>query len=250
MSKGVAALPPDVRERIAARSDRLAKVWSILSYLGFAVLFVGIAKFFNIIKGGPKIPWGLYCIAIGICIICLERVLRSWDRYLLFSREARGTGVPGNALIATLIITVVEATLASVIGYNIFTRAAVTGGKVAQEPAAQQATEGEGEGKDNVTIYVPESEALKILEKDKDYLDLFVRWGDVKTQVLGNDTVYLRKDLDDLRQSGLPTKDEMVKELKERGEAPPGVKPKSRPPSKKDKRGRRPPADGTDALEE
>lgn len=251
MGKGVAALPEDVRQRIAAKSDRNGKLWRWLSYLGFAVLFVGIAKFFGIIKGGPKIPWGLYCVAVGICIICLERVLRSWDRYLLFSKEAKGTGVPGNALTGTLIITAVEIALATVIGYNIFTRAAVTGpaggGQTVQQPPAG-GQEGAPDPAKGATVGVTEKQALEIIGKDKAYLDLLVEYGEVPIKKFETETIYGRDALVHLKKEGLPTVEEMKKEIRARGGAVPEKKPDTSAPKKKDEK--KPATDGTEALEE
>ncbi len=224
-----AQLDLDTRERVFQRLARLDMIWRLLSGLSYALIAIGFLRILGIIKGSSSKPWGIYCIVAGFGCICLDRILRNWARSWAYQAEAPGSRIISKSATAAALVTLIEGGLAIGIGYYILQRAVARTpstaktqnsnkkkGSLKKKPTPSQPNDVEA-GKFEV---MTESQVLKLLGKDKTYLDLLVRWGGIRTGIHEGKTIYRKDDIKSIAiSSDLPSLERMRKELKER-EAP------------------------------
>lgn len=229
---GAATLPPDVRERVFRREAALGAIWRIVGGLGLALVVIGLLKTFGFIRGGPKIPWGLYTFAGGFALICLERTLRSWGTFGSYAKEDPQGPARAAALNAALLVTLVELALGVGVVWYIKDKAVGPGGGSSASTASGETEpdEAEAEGStgggpapkpEKIAIWIPAPQAKALIGKDDAYFDLLVRWGQVRKKETGGELFYQAQDLKSLKQAGLPAVQEMEEGLKRMQAAPP-----------------------------
>jgi hypothetical protein len=215
ITKDAVNLDAGVRARIWERQARSALWWRVIEFIGMVLIAVGVLRTWGILKltNSP-----FTCIAIGMAIYCLSSILKSWSAQRSYSIEAPGTPASRSAVSAAMLTTVAEIALAAGIGWYVFANRVPPGGKAAPGPTTQAPTTTNTNKKAPAAAgpeWVDQAEALKLIKKDADYLEVLVRRTDVRAREMDGARQYLRSDIDQLiTQTGLPDESELADDIK------------------------------------
>lgn len=239
--RGAAALPIDERERIYQRQARYSGMLNLLTLVAFVVLIGGLLRSRGLLKIGPPGPWGVYAIAFAFGLMCFEKILRSW---LLYGATVSNTSEPrarGGAMRAAILVTAVELALGIGVCWWVYNSA--VGSAV---PAASSSGNGSGGSSDSNgldgagdsggaapkgrIIMIGEAEALKILGKDREYLQLLAQIKEVRTELKDGKTWYRRDDVTGVKEAGLRSIEELRTLAKKQSATPPPKVEDATPP--------------------
>ena len=211
--RGAARLAPAVRERVYQRSVRTDLLLRLLDTLGIALLILGLLGLFGLIKGGPQFAWRSGAVCVGFAILCLERILRSWLTHFAMAREEGTQEVRGRALAAAVLVTLVEGVLGGVVCWWILTNFKYVGptssGNAPATEENRQDSATPGAGRTRQHAFVSEAEALQILGREKAYLELLVKHGELKPLLIDGRRSFNRKNVETLKRDGLPAREEL-----------------------------------------
>ncbi|MCK6471809.1 MAG: hypothetical protein L6R28_08685 [Planctomycetes bacterium] len=254
--KGAALVPPDERERIYQRQARFSHITSLIEYIGYGVLVLGIARIFGLIRDKSGVPWGLYCMAGAFVLLCVGKVLHSWLLAGAYRKETSESRAVGAAVRSALLITVFEVALAGGICWFIATRAVAVGGRSSAVSTSDgngsdgtDTTNGSGTETPRQDPWIGQAEALKILGKDEEYLQLLAQIKEVRTKVEEGETKYRIDDVTGVKEAGLRSVEEL-RTLAKKQSAPPPQPPKQPPPSAEDVTPVAPPKQEAEPLRE
>jgi len=224
LARHFVAFDAATRDRIWKREARLQIWWRIPQYIGVTLMVVGVLRNLGVLK----IP-GLgvtQSIAGGLAVYCMASIARSWFSKHAVGVEAPGTPASRGALVAALLITVAELSLAGVVGWMVFKddiRAWISGPKKPVPAISTSEDDGKGAAP-GVTpekspaqklIWVDEAEALRMLKgKNAAYLKALARRGDVRSEKVEGQVMYRRDDISAMKIAGLPTEEELAAESK------------------------------------
>lgn len=230
--RGSALVPPDERERIFQRQARIAGLLDLLDYAAIGILLVGMARCFGLIRYAPKSPWGLYAIGGGLALMCLAKVARSWSLVGSYRAETAERNAIGAVVRAAVLVTVVEVALAGGVCWWMASNWVLTGG--GSSPAStgkasgsddSNGSDGSGAESRGPSLLITKAEALKILGKDEEYLQLLVQIREVRTELDKGKTMYRNDDVTGVKEAGLRSIEEL-RNLAKKQNTPPPPKPK------------------------
>jgi hypothetical protein len=216
ITKDAINLDAGVRARIWERQARSALWWRVIEFIGMVLIAVGVLRTWGILKltNSP-----FTCIAIGMAIYCLSSILKSWSAQRSYNVEAPGTPASRSAATAAMLTTVAELVLGAGICWYVFANRVPPGGKPPLGPTTQAPMPANSNQKPSTAAggaeWVDQAEALKLIKKDADYLEVLVRRTDVRAREIGGAKQYLRSDIDQMiTQTGLPDEDELADDIK------------------------------------
>lgn len=252
--RGSALVPPDERERIYQRQARIAGLLDLLDYAAIGILLVGMARCLGLIRYAPKTAWGLYAIGGGLALMCLAKVIRSWSLVGSYRAETTERNAVGAVVRAAVLVTVVEIALAGGVcwwmasNWNRFSSGA---GTSSSSSSGSDGTDGTDEDSQRPSLLITKAEALKVLGKDDEYLQLLVQIREVRTEEEKGETKYRSDDVSGVKQAGLRSIEEL-RNLAKKQSAPPPPKPKQPPttPSVEDATPVAPPKQEAEPLRE
>jgi len=214
-------LEMSVRQRIYDRESRAMLWWRAIDAVAIVLLILGVLKVLGMVVL-HKSQYGMPLMASGIALYSVAAIIRAWSSQHAYSMEAPGSPASSSARAAALLTTVAQVALAGVVCWYVFapkmggggggggaTPAAAT--KTPKSAPAAKAPAPEIKG----PPWLDEGEAVKLLGRDSDYLEVLVRRGAVRVQVSGDKREYLRVDIVSEKEAGLPGDEEVADELKQ-----------------------------------
>jgi len=219
------ALDFAVRQRIYQREARALLWWRVIDAVAIVLLILGILKVLGKVVLFSS-EYGFPMMACGITLYCAAATLRAWMRQQAYAREAQGSPASSSARIAALLTTFVEVVLAGAACWYVFiylpAAKTASGATVpaktvpAEQPAAARPRKHKaGVAPAQAEQWLSESNAVKFLGIDADYLEVLVRRGSVRINPKSDTREYLRRDIETEQQAGLPTDQEVADELKQ-----------------------------------
>lgn len=194
-----AELPGDVRDRVFRGEARMAWLWRIVEFAGFALIVLGILPIkIPLPTAHPK----LLALVSGLVLFCISNTASAWAANAVYRREASGTKSSRAALRAAIVVTLAEIALLSVVFWLVSYRLNwfSTAKSGAQPSEVEPAEEDTG-------VWIDESDALKQLSslppeyaKDPEYVKGLAESGRLRTKVVGGKKKYSLEDVEILKK--------------------------------------------------
>ena len=221
-----ATLNPETRERMYQYEMKWDLVIRIFDIVSFGVLICGVVKMMGRFPAitAPNIHWGGYAMAAGNILGALSLMLQGWVRYSAYQAVEDAKPSRPQARTAFMAVVVFELIWVGLIVFLVYTRFQPLIGPVSNPPAATTTQTGPSGSTSNTgssaepsspdspeaKLWIDQSEALKILGQDAEYLEMLVKLKEVKAKKNEDGTyLYFYNHLDSLKQSGLPKKSEL-----------------------------------------
>lgn len=209
--RGARLLPEEARRR--ARERIQDRVWLLycLDAVGVAMMIFGLLRLLGFLQGFVGLIWAPRALACAVAVMCLERALRIWVIQRAFAAEPEGRPAARRGAVLAVLVTLVQTAVAVTVCAWVFTQVTV---HTTRSSRTEEALPPEDQ-KDDVPIrlifeqWVNQAEALKIIGRDKTYLDLLVRYDQVPTRQGADGTFYARAFLETRKESGLMPLEEL-----------------------------------------